>query len=316
MKPRVGQRATDLNNFLRPTIQFENARTAFKAFLQGMNFTPNDKILLPAYIGWSKKEGSGVFDPIKEVGLKFIFYRLTRDLVIDLDDLRKKILTGRPKLLVVIHYFGYPDPYYPEAVAYARSQGLLVVEDESHALFSDWVGGVCGRLGDAAVISLHKMFPFRSGGLLMLNNAIKETDRNRLQHSPLQRVLNEDLLGYDLLEISKIRRNHAKQLLKLLEPLRGAVDPLRSSLPDGVVPQTLPVVISGRPRNELYFELNKYGYGVVSLYHTLIEPIQQSEFPGSHWVAQRIMNLPVHQDVPADALQAMVGQLKRVLYRR
>jgi dTDP-4-amino-4,6-dideoxygalactose transaminase len=313
MEVQITKRASDLNMFARPAIPFLNARTALKAFLLGLGFSSDDEVLLPAYVGWSKNEGSGVFDPIQEVGVKFRFYRLMRDLAIDLDDLRVRITAGRPRLLLVIHYFGYPDPGLAEAVAYARASGMLVLEDEAHALYSDWVSGICGRLGDAAIMSLHKMLPFKSGGLLVLNSSLGVGTMDVLKHSPLRKPLEQSPLDYDLVGISEVRRCNAVRLLELLQPLRGRAHPLHRLLPDGVVPQTLPVVITGKSRDELYFRLNESGYGVVSLYHTLIKPIQKSEFPDSYWLAQRILNLPVHQDVSSGALEALVTQLDRLL---
>jgi len=97
--------------------------------------------------------------------------------------------------------------------------------------------------------------------------------------------------------------------LELLCTLQGKVDPLFPAVPEGVVPQTLPVLILNRPRDTLYFELNNLGYGVVSLYHTLIEPIREADFPESHWLSKRILNLPVHQDASVEMLEAMVVQI-------
>ena len=309
----ISKKPTNPNSFVRPAIPFRNARTAFRSLLEGLGFSEKDEVLLPAYVGWSKKEGSGVFDPIQEVGISYSFYRITRDLEIDIEDLRRRLSTRRPRLLVIIHYFGYPDRNLDRIVVLARDHEVLVLEDEAHALYSDWVGGICGRLGDAVIMSLHKMLPFNSGGLLVLNNTLDKASINKLKDSPLQEPLGRDPLNYDLLGISAKRRNNAVRLLELLQPLCGRVDPLFHTLLDGVVPQTMPVLITGKSRDDLYLELNRSGYGVVSLYHTLIKPIRQSEFPDSHWLSQRILNLPVHQDVSSDALEAMVAQIASLL---
>ena len=307
------KRAENVRRFARPSISFPNARTAFKALLKSLDLSPEDEILLPAYIGWSKAEGSGVFDPIREVGVKHRFYRVTRQLAIDFDDLRGQIASGHPRLLLIIHYFGYPDRNLADIAEYARNHGVLVVEDEAHALYSDWIGGICGRSGDAAIISLHKMLPFASGGLLILNDPVDASVRANAQCSALRVPLEGNPLDYDLASISRARRRNALELANLLRPLQARVTPLFSQLPDGVIPQTLPVIITDRSRDDLYFRLNELGFGVVSLYHTLITSIPDSEFPDSHWLARRILNLPVHQDVPPGALEAMVAQLERLL---
>jgi dTDP-4-amino-4,6-dideoxygalactose transaminase len=312
-KAGIAKRAEAPGNFARHTISFHNARTAFKALLQELDFSCNGEVLLPAYVGWSPKEGSGVFDPVREVGVKFRFYRVNRDLTIDQDDAKLKIKTGNPKLMVIIHYFGYPDPQIDTIVDSAHARGVLILEDEAHALYSDWIGRVCGRLGDASIMSLHKMLPCPSGGLLILSDSLDKETAERLKHSSLREPLVCSPLDYDLAGISRARRRNAAALIELLKPMRDRVVPLYDQLPDGVVPQTFPVIVQSRSRDELYFDLNELGYGVVSLYHTLIEPIGRAEFPDSHWMSSRILNLPVHQDASLEAIEAMVTQLDSLL---
>ena len=309
----ISKKATRLAVMKRPIVPFRNARTAFKALLQEFHFSEVDEILLPAYIGWSKNEGSGVFDPVREVGAQVRFYRLSRDLTIDLDDLRGRLKTGRPRLVVFIHYFGWPDVRLTEAVTLAREQGAFVLEDEAHALYSDWVSGICGRLGDAAIFSLHKMLPFDCGGWLVLNRSLEPSVAAQLLQSPLCSPLPYDPLTYDWFSIAAARRQNAQILLELLGPISDRIRPLYTILPDGVVPQTLPVIVTEHSRDDLYFKMNERGFGVVSLYHTLIETIQPAEFPDSYWLAKSILNLPVHQDIVPRALEAMVDQLGRVV---
>lgn len=270
-------------------------------------------VLLPAYVGWSSTEGSGVFDPVQQLNVPFEFYRVTRDLWIDLDDLCAKISSGSARVLLLIHYFGYPDPALAEAVACARRHGVSVLEDEAHAFFSDWVGGVCGRLGDAAVMSIHKVLPVDSGGLLVLNPTIEPATLEKLQNAPERRDLELNLLDYDLPGIADCRRRHALELLEQIKSLSPRITALRPDLPRGVAPQTLPVLVNTGSRDELHRQLNACGYGVVSLYHTLISPISPSDFPESHWLSRRILNLPVHQDVEEEAIGAMLRRLTTLI---
>ena len=63
------------------------------------------------------------------------------------------------------------------------------------------------------------------------------------------------------------------------------------------VPQTYPVLIRRGRRNKIYELMNNEGFGVVSLYHTLIPELQENEFEKSKKISRSILNLPVHQDV-------------------
>lgn len=304
--------ALDATNGLRQTFHFANARSAQKAFIHALNLREDDEILLPAYIGWSSREGSGVFDPIVDTGAKYRFYRITRRLHVDLEDLRTQLTTGKPKLLILVHYFGFPDPYIDDIVDLARNSGVYILEDEAHALYSDWIGGACGRFGDAAIMSLHKVLPFQSGGLLILNQTARKFAQV-IDSSESRSMQERNPQDYDLFGIAATRRNNAMQLLGLLPPLSGRAYPLFSSIPNGVTPQTFPIIISKASRDSIYFAMNDAGYGVVSLYHTLIASIQASAYPDSHWLSKHILNLPVHQDIQPEQLSNMISRLSHLI---
>lgn len=304
---RIPKSAQNPNRFRRPFRCFENARSAFRTFLETMSWDENGIILLPSYVGWSPKEGSGVFDPVAQLRLRYDFYRMDDHLHIDLEHLRFLFLNHPVNLLVIIHFFGYPDPAYKEAVALAREFGVRVLEDEAHAMLSDLVGGICGRLGDACIFSLHKLFPFETGGMLMVNQTMSSIPA-LIENSQLESFLPWE---FDLKGISAKRQENARLLSGLLEPLAGRIDPLWGEPSPGEIPQTYPVIVQHASRDQLYFMMNDAGFGVVSLYHTLIKEITPDAFPASHWLSRRILNLPVHQDVQTEYLELMVRKLEQ-----
>jgi len=296
--------AKDRKSFSRRFLARGNARAAFKEYLRAAGAGDTGRVLLPGYIGWSAREGSGVFDPISETGAAYEFYRLDERLRIDLDDVERRLRAGGVGVLVLIHYFGYIDRGYARAVALARKYGARVLEDEAHAMLSDLIGGRCGRLGDAATYSLHKLLPVPSGAVLVLN-----------PHASIGIDGDSDpaeLWRHDLAGISLRRRENALALHRLLDEIdTKAVEPLWPEPAVHEVPQTLPVLIHSVSRDRLYEEMNRAGFGVVSLYHTLIKQIERESFPESHRISQCILNLPVHQDATSEQLEEMVGQLAR-----
>lgn len=307
----IAKTAQTQARYRRAVFGFSSAREAFRAWLSAYGVTAGDVVLLPSFIGWSEREGSGVYDPVASAGARPLFYRMNRNLLIDVEDVLRKIAGLKPRVLVLVHYYGYPDPNASMLAGYARERGILVLEDEAHSMFSDLVGGVCGRSGDAAIFSLHKMLPFRDGGTLILNHpghGLVETCLKESQQEGRLRAFWE----YDLHHIAAIRRQNAEQLTAALAPLAGRLDLLFPTLPEGVVPQTLPVVIQRASRNDLYFRMNDAAFGVVSLYHTLIDSIDPEEFPESYALASRIMNLPVHQDAEPEQLTAMIDKLREL----
>lgn len=306
---RIAKRASDPDKYRRTSFSFENARSALKAFLASVSVQPEDLVLLPAYVGWSPREGSGVLDPIRSLGLRYAFYRLDQRLRIDVGHLRQLMDELPVTVLLVIHYFGYRDPGYPEAVALARQHDAVVMEDEAHSMLTDLIGGTTGRLGDAAIYSLHKILPVPDGGMLVLN-----AGGNRLEPQIAAARSAFDLWQFDLAEIAERRRRNAFRLTELLGPLAGTIDPLWGDPADDEVPQTYPVIVRTGSRDRLYDEMNQAGVGVVSLYHTLVKGIP-AEFEASHQLSRRMLNLPVHQEVDPEALPGVVQTLASLTER-
>lgn len=306
----ITKTAVDPEVFARPVRAFANARSALKAFLQDLQIPRGEQVLLPSYVGWSPREGSGVFDPIQELELPCAFYRLDGRLRIDLHSLETHLRRKRVKVVVLIHYFGYVDPAYRAAVNLAHRYGALVLEDEAHAWLTDWVGGACGRAGDACIASLHKLLPIPHGGLLIGS----ETTRDLVSRMTNHQELLTSAMGYDLARIAQQRRENANYLGAHLDPLREFLVPLWEEPARNEVPQTFPVLVQGVSRDQVYSHMNQAGFGVVSLYHTMIREIGAEEFPDSHRVARCILNLPVHQDISRADLESLLEQLSAVCH--
>ncbi|MGC9949543.1 MAG: DegT/DnrJ/EryC1/StrS family aminotransferase [Bryobacteraceae bacterium] len=306
----ITKRAENSSNHARRVIPFQAARKAFRAILNALEVS-NGKVLLPSYIGWSPREGSGVFDPIASLHLDYSFYALDERLRIDIGSLRTELESGSVRVLVIIHYFGYVDPCYEEAVKIAREHGVFVLEDEAHAMLSDLVGGICGRLGDACIYSFHKILPVESGGAAVINDA----------ESPLAQALVADpesalpLYDYDLNRIADKRRANSLVLDRLVRELAPEIEPLLGAPGCPAFPQSYPVMIRNGSRDRVYHDMNAAGFGVVSLYHTLISQISPGCFPAAAKVSRHILNLPVHQDASEGALESMVRELASCVRR-
>ena len=298
----IAKTAQDASRFRRISEPYPAARAAFGVFLDRV-CSAETTVLLPSYIGWSPREGSGVFDPVRERSLRHAFYRMDRSLNIDEEHARELLVNTRRAVLVLVHYFGRVDPASAALAAVARSLGATVIEDSAHALYTDLVLGCAGHLGDASVFSLHKMLP-ASGGLL--TSLTREPSVATGTGSPLH--------SFDLARIARVRQRNAAFLAERLASLAEHIQVLwPDTAPATWVPQTLPITVSSFDRDELYQTMNDRGFGVVSLYHTLIDEIDSRAFPDSQWLSRRILNLPVHQDITLTDLEEMVDVLGRVL---
>lgn len=310
----IEKTASNFDTYRRDMILYENARSAFTEVLELVHLKEYEIVLLPAYIGWSSHEGSGVFDPIKKLGLKYDFYKINSELNIDVDDLANKLKFKNIRVLVVIHYFGYIDKNYEDVVRIAKENNVIVIEDEAHAMYTDLIGGISGRKGDFSLFSLHKMLPVKTGGALVINqNArIRFSEYN----TKLSYQCMDTFFSYDLKAISEKRIRNTKNFLKYIDEAAGYIKPLRLSLEQGEIPQTFPVMVGNGQRDYLYFKLNELGYGVVSLYHELIKEISEEEYKDSYKLSKNILNLPVHQDVEEEEIFNLVTALKECIRRR
>lgn len=306
----ITKKPEHIGSYHRPLVPFANARSAFKALLETSGFCSTGTVLLPAFVGWSRREGSGVYDPVRETGARSLFYKVGRDLAVDLADFGRLLDGTGPFLVVLIHYYGFVSKGAKRAARMAKDRGAFVLEDQAHSLLTDWVGGATGQLGDASIYSLHKIFAVETGGALALAQGSSEELIACLTGHASATKWSIEPWQQDLHGISAIRRRNARFLLRELAPLRERIRPLWTSLPRSVVPQTLPCIVVRDDRDLLYERLNAAGFGAVSLYHTLIDAINAGSYPDSHWLSKRVINLPVHQDTGLVALRTMVRWLR------
>lgn len=300
----ITKKALNQDCFKREWVYMDSARDAWSEIIEIYKIShPNGKILLPAYIGWSANEGSGIFDSVVKSNLEFDFYGLGMHLEIDVDDLKLKTSKNENPLVLLVHYFGFLDSKYDEIAKWLEGNNIFFVEDCAHAWLTDLIGGVCGRRGRFSFYSLHKLLPVATGGFLVYNTP----DGNKKD------VINPFFeLNYDLFSIAAIRRSNYNYLASLLLEVTG-IEVIYKNLEEGICPQTLPVIVENYDRTTLYNKMNEAGFGMVSLYHTMIDNLKNSSFVAPTVLAKKIINFPIHQDAGKKDLDAMVDELKKIL---
>ena len=282
---------------------FASARDGLREILR-QDDVRGKSILLPAYIGVSPNEGSGIMDPIREAGNYFEFYRLNDDLTIR-DGWHRTILDAKRCVLFIVHVFGFYDPRLMEIRDWAKGQGMTIIEDFAHAFFTFWQ---CSYLAaDYAMFSLHKMFPVPVGGAVLgamrprlhMGRSVNRYNRYNF-HARLLANTNMD----------EIIRSRGRNETFLRYELFKHGTSLRESDPMDIgVPQSFPILLKDRAtRDRAYHELTDAGFGVTSLWHTLVPEIGE-EYDTEHDVSGRILNLPCHQDCRTEDLKAMVEML-------
>lgn len=293
----------DATAYRRTFTSFPSGRSAFKAILQDLDWPQGRVLLLPAYIGWSSREGSGVFDPVSETKTPFVFYKMTDTLIVDEHDLAQRLKEHPGAVVLLIHYFGRVDPNYAAIVKLVQQFGGELIEDQAHAMLTDLVGGQSGRNGLHSFYSFHKILPVQGGGARVFNGM-----------GPGETALLPQLQSWDLHAIAQARVRNFSAIAQLLAPHRDLAEPIWPRLSEGEVPQTFPLKLITQDgdralRDLVYDRMNKLGFGVVSLYHTMISELSPSQYPDSFTLANCILNLPVHQDIQPGDLAPMVEAL-------
>jgi dTDP-4-amino-4,6-dideoxygalactose transaminase len=145
---------------------YSSGRAAIYFGLKALNLPPDSTIIAPSY------NCSVEINSIVYAGYSVKFYSLGLNLKVDLQEI-KSLLSPDSRALMVIHYFGFPQPM-EEIVSFCREYGLILIEDCAHALYSKYSGRFLGDFGDIATFSLRKTLPLPNGGCLLVNsNRIK-----------------------------------------------------------------------------------------------------------------------------------------------
>ena len=212
-KPKLNKK------FLKKEYFFPKGRLALFQALKLLKLNKKNKILLPSYIGISKKEGSGVFDPIRQLGVGYEFYKLNDDLSVNEKDFGKKIKQHDIKTALVIHYFGFCQKNFKYILKTCRDNQKYLIEDCAQAFNSLYRHRRLGTYGDIGFYSIHKFLPTDNGGILLINNNNIEIPENMKDEISLQTL--KILYKSDIEQISKIRRENYLYTLKRIKSIRG-----------------------------------------------------------------------------------------------
>jgi len=288
-----------------------SARDGLRAILRALNLSSDEKLAIPAYIGFSKFEGSGVFDPIVESKTTYVFYPVTKNLFVDLPSLRALLEQRAVRAVLVIHYFGFQDPNLHEIRYLCDKYEVYLIEDCAHCM--NTIPGIetSGTVGDYAIFSIHKLYPTTNGGFFRINRA----------GLPAPILLSSERIELSDLEnfarrqpeiIAQTRRNNYQFVLERFQKTSN-FEVLRPNLTNDVVPLNFPLLLPLGKRESIYFALQKQGIATTALYHTLISAMPAAQFPEAAEISSRILNLPIHQEIDIPNLRVITEALKKLL---
>lgn len=295
-------------NFKRSIKLTNSAREGWGLILQTL--TSDSRILLPSYIGITDREGSGIYDPVLESGIKHDFYLLNDDLSVSISTIEDKIKQKKYSLILLVHYFGFKIQNIGDIVKLCKKNNVIVVEDCAH-LYNYNLFGIsdAGNFGDFAFYSLHKNFPLNKGGLLVQNNLnVLNPDTSNVK---LEYDFAEEVMAYQTESIAKRQIENFNYLETQITKIKG-VKPLKK-ISKGDIPHSYPIVVKDNLREKLYFWLIDKNITLIALYYRLIEPLKSDKYEQMQYLSNNILNLPIHQDIEKSELDTLTKLIEDAL---
>lgn len=282
-----------------------SAREALRLILEyETQRAPGKGILLPSYVGFSKVEGSGIFDPVLLSGSPYAFYFQDRNLVPDIISIRGQLESGNFHSLLLVHYFGF----YVRDTRLIRelcdSFGVHLIEDWAHCIYPAIWANVCPLEGEFAIFSIHKTVRSKGGGILIFNGEYRMSER------PTHTISTDDLSDFLAADFFRIMQSQQLNFDLIDRTLKSnsILVPFGSASLNRLHPLNYPLMVA-KPtlRHDLYCCLVEAGYYPTALYHTLCSGVDRSRYPDAFFVADRIINLPTHQDCKKKDLEKMIS---------
>lgn len=144
-------------------------QSSMSSIFHMLNFEKNGYILLPSYLCPT------MLIKLKESGINYAFYKINRDLSIDIDSIDEVINKVDVKAILFIDYFGfYHDISTREYIASLKKSGRKIIEDAVQML---WFKRQDNFIGDFVFNSYRKFLPI-DGSILICNDKISLEDIN------------------------------------------------------------------------------------------------------------------------------------------
>ncbi len=176
-RPRETNRVASWSRSDRVFLTFSGSAAIFQA-ARALELGAGATVLCPAYNCGHELE------PLLRNGASLRFYKVDRQLHIDLEDFRSKIDPSVRGVLVT-HYFGFPQDLGPVR-RLCDENDLQLIEDCAHSLVAlETDKSSMGGFGDAVVYSMRKTHGLTDGGALVLR---RTSDIRGLDLQPANRI--------------------------------------------------------------------------------------------------------------------------------
>ncbi len=171
------------------TVWLNSGSAAIQLALRNSAVGPGTEVLVPAF------NCPTMVTPIRALGATPVFYRVTEQLDLAIEDIAAK-LTSRCRGLIAPHLFGRIQNL-GELRALCDAHRIVLVEDCAHMFFALADERPIGSWGHYAIASPKKFFPLAEGGLLVSRE--KRIDASLLPRPGIVRALRD---GFDMIDLA------------------------------------------------------------------------------------------------------------------
>jgi dTDP-4-amino-4,6-dideoxygalactose transaminase len=245
---------------------------------------------------------------------------------IDPSELSRRV-TPKTRAIIVVHLYGLAADTDP-IVAFARSRGLKVIEDNAQAIGASYKGRPTGSLGDVACLSFYptkNLGAYGDGGMVVTNSVgLAERIRILRNHGQTSKYVSSepgwnsrlDELQAAVLRVklrhlagwTRARQEHAKGYTDYLAEIRGVMPPL---VPEGYEHVFHQYTIRIEARDELQKALQNKKIGS-TVYYPMplhLQPIYASlgykmgDFPHAERASQEVLSLPMYPELRTEQME-------------
>ncbi len=317
-------------NLPKNSILLTSGRDCLAYILKSLK--PTSDVLLPSYLCPS------VLEPFKKLNIKYKFYKVNKNLNIDLTDLKRKIKSKKPTAVLTINYFGFIQPEINKIKEVCNENKIILIEDQVQSFLTKNT-----PKGDIIFNSYRKFLPLPDGAFLKGNLKRVKTYPNKTKFSSMRlkagimKNLNfpkeyyyerfksaEDKLDthpwpskmsktskkiLNKLNLREIVLKRRKNYIFLLKNLKSKnIKPLYSNLPKEVCPLGFPIISKKRDEDKSKLVESKI---YPPVHWILPEKLDKNKFKDSLEISNQILTIPIDQRYNLKDMKRVINILNK-----
>jgi dTDP-4-amino-4,6-dideoxygalactose transaminase len=328
------------NKLSKKYIYLGSGRDSIELIIRALNIKKGDNILLPSYLCES------IMDQFKKNKINIIFYKVNKNLIVDLKNIQNKIKNKKIKAIIIIHYFGFIQPKIEKINKFCEKNNIILIEDIVQSALTKYK-----PRGKIYFNSYRKILPIPEGSTLNFEFKLKRIPNKKsfthflfvysgflatlLKNIPLLEKLSHHLVDYnekklinypkpakmskiskfllkkqDMDKIAIIRRRNFKFLLGYLNKNKN-IKPLFSTLPNNVVPLDFPIILKTKEMRKNLKQVLIKNKIYPPIHWKLPKEIDKKEFRESWDISQRILTIPADQRYKLKDMERIIKIIKK-----